>query len=130
VVSLPLENVAKPLYRKLFVALNFLFMSLHMHWVNIPLPTQNILILHPVRTHCSAGSRTRPANAGTRNPRWLTRPAQDYTVIHIRQLAKNVPLTNVSTNISLLMGSYRVLNNWKSNPFKNRKHTGSALSQS
>jgi len=29
------------------------------------------------RTHSSAGSRTRPANAGTRNPRGLTRPAQD-----------------------------------------------------
>jgi len=29
------------------------------------------------RTESSAGSRTRPANAGTRNPRGLTRPAQD-----------------------------------------------------
>ena len=27
--------------------------------------------------HSSAGSRTLPANAGTRNPRGLTRPAQD-----------------------------------------------------
>jgi len=29
------------------------------------------------RTQCSAGSRTRPANAGTCNPRGLTRPAED-----------------------------------------------------
>jgi len=32
---------------------------------------------HPPRTQSSAGSRTRPANAGTRNPRGLSRPAQD-----------------------------------------------------
>jgi len=31
------------------------------------------------RTHSSADSRTRPANAGTRNPRRSTRPAQDST---------------------------------------------------
>jgi len=30
------------------------------------------------RTHSSAGSRTGPAYAGTRNPPGLTRPAQDY----------------------------------------------------
>jgi len=29
------------------------------------------------RTHSSVGSRTRPVNAGTRNPRDVTRPAQD-----------------------------------------------------
>jgi len=29
------------------------------------------------RTQSSAGSRTRPANAGTRNPRGLMSPAQD-----------------------------------------------------
>jgi len=29
------------------------------------------------RTQSSAGSRTRPTHAGTRNPRGLTRPAQD-----------------------------------------------------
>jgi len=40
-----------------------------MHWLNIQLPAQRIS--YPVSTH------TRPANAGTRNPRGLTRPARD-----------------------------------------------------
>ena len=31
----------------------------------------------PTRTQSSVGSRTRPANAGTHNPRGITRPAQD-----------------------------------------------------
>jgi len=34
-------------------------------------------ILRPPRMHGSTGSRTCPANAGTRNPRGLTRSAQD-----------------------------------------------------
>jgi len=32
---------------------------------------------HRTRTHNSLGSCTRPASTGTRNPCWLTRPAQD-----------------------------------------------------
>jgi len=38
-----------------------------------------ILATGLTRTRNSAGARTRPANAGTRNPRGLTRPAQDFT---------------------------------------------------
>jgi len=34
-------------------------------------------------THSSAGSRTRTGNAGTRNRRELTRPAQDYSGHHV-----------------------------------------------
>jgi len=36
------------------------------------------------RTQSSAGSRTRPANAGTCNPRGLTRPAQDSSVYSLQ----------------------------------------------
>ena len=47
----------------------------------IPRPprTCNKFNPHPprTRTQSSVGSRTRPANAGTHNPRGLTRPAQD-----------------------------------------------------
>jgi len=39
--------------------------------------------LRPLRTraHSSAGSRTRPANAGTRNPRGLTFPLAGLTLV-------------------------------------------------
>jgi len=45
----------------------------------IPHPPRSKFNPHPPRTHTqsSACSRTRPANVGTRNPRGLTRPAQD-----------------------------------------------------
>jgi len=42
-------------------------------------PHKEVPILRPPRMHRSTGSRTCPANAGTRNPRGLTRSAQDYT---------------------------------------------------
>ena len=42
-------------------------------------PAPNSTRAHPARTdpHSSVGSCTCPANVGTRNPRGLTRPAQD-----------------------------------------------------
>jgi len=46
---------------------------LHKEFVN-PLPSCSKFNPH---AYSSAVSRTRPANAGTRNPRGLTRPAQD-----------------------------------------------------
>jgi len=55
-------------------------------WVNTHLPAQRISQPAPARpaasttrtrTQSSAGSRTRPANAGTRSPGGLTRPPQD-----------------------------------------------------
>jgi len=52
-----------------------------MHWANIQPAQKKTFIPHrppPARTHISAGSRFRPANAGIRNHlRGLTRPAQD-----------------------------------------------------
>ena len=47
-----------------------------------PCPTRRKFNPHPprTRTQSSAGSITHPANAGTRNPRGLTRPAQDSSV--------------------------------------------------
>ena len=46
-----------------------------------PLRSHSKFNPRPPRTlkHSSAGSWTRPANAGTRNPRGLTRPVQDST---------------------------------------------------
>ena len=45
----------------------------------IPRPPRSKFNPHPPRTltQSNAGSRSRPANAGTRNPCGLTRPAQD-----------------------------------------------------
>jgi len=48
-----------------------------------PHPPRSKFNPHPPRTKSSAGSRTRPANVGTRNPRGLTRPAQDSSVQYI-----------------------------------------------
>jgi len=47
-----------------------------------PHPPRNKFNPHPpgTRTQSSAGSRTRSANAGTRNPRGLTRLAQDSSL--------------------------------------------------
>jgi len=54
------------------------------------------------RTHFSAGSRARPANAGTRNPRGLTRPAQDSSIYRVQTRA--VMLWCVPQNL-LLVGT-------------------------
>jgi len=60
----------------------------------IPRPTRTRSQFNPPRTgtHSSAGSRTSPANAGTRNPRGLTRPAQDSSP-HKTNLKQNVQKT-------------------------------------
>jgi len=44
------------------------------------------------RTQSSAGSYIRPANAGTRNPRGLTRPAQDSSVDAVDEIAASTSL--------------------------------------
>jgi len=50
--------------------------------ISQPAPAQSTTCFRPTarstrtRTHSSAGSRTRPVSAGTRNPRALTRPTQ------------------------------------------------------
>jgi len=46
-------------------------------------PHEEFLNPRPLRTHTQsiAGFRTRPANAGTRNPRGLIRPAQDSSTM-------------------------------------------------
>jgi len=60
-----------------------------MHWVMIQLPHKECLMPRPTRsapsstrtrTHVSMGYPTRPAGAGTRNPRRLTRHAQDSSM--------------------------------------------------
>ena len=70
-----------------------------MRKVNIPLPAQRICylaphqvqtVLAPHLTHNSAGSRTRPAHARTRNPRGLTRPAQGSSWHNASKPARSV----------------------------------------
>jgi len=61
-------------------------------------PHEEFLIPHPPRTRMqsSAGSPTRPLNAGTRNPRGLTRPSQDsksstyHVCLHIVEMSMNL----------------------------------------
>ena len=60
------QSFSTPLYHKLFVALIFLFMSL-----------LHALSQHSVTRTKNFLSRAHPECAGTRNPRGLTRPAQD-----------------------------------------------------
>jgi len=48
----------------------------HKEFLN-PRPPRSKFNPSRTRDQSSAGSRTRPANAGNRNLRWLARPAQD-----------------------------------------------------
>jgi len=54
------------------------------------------------RTQSSAGSRTRPANAGTRNPRGLTRSAQDSSTYSKHQRIPEFVCT-FSSHLGMLM---------------------------
>ena len=84
------HSCSAPLYRKLSVTLIILLMSLShaqsQHSVTrtknpYPVPTPHQSSTRN-STHNSAGSRTRPANAGTRTPRGLTSHTQGSSTKH------------------------------------------------
>jgi len=76
-------------------SINFLLTSLS-HAFSEHSVTRTKHFLSRARPRNSAGSRNRPANAGTRNPRGLTSPAQDSNVHNRRKLvsykASNSPV--------------------------------------
>jgi len=81
-------------------------------------PHKEFLNSRPPRTRTQSNAGSRPANAGTRNSRGLTRPAQDSTTNHISLFSKILRIL-----LSIVKASSRALST-------SRKHTTGFLVKS